>query len=106
MHSATGRAVLLTCLLIDIQLTVDLISNPKILLNVKKVWGKYDIHVHCNSKVKILDRVSDFPGYRTVWYEPTVIANIPSMSRVTKKFLVVFNSKGGNFSGCSSRTGK
>ena len=33
----------------------------------------------------------------TVWYEPTEIANILSMLRVTRKYQVVLNSEGGNF---------
>ena len=37
MHNATGRLVPLTWLLLDIQLTVDLIANPKMPLNVRKV---------------------------------------------------------------------
>ena len=60
------------------------------------VRGKDAIRVHCNSGVKILDRVGDLPGYGTVWYEPTGIVNIFSMSRATKKFRICFYSKGGN----------
>ena len=96
MHNATGRAVPLTWLLLDSQSTVDLISNPKMLLNIRKVQGKETIRVYCNSGVKIVDRVGDLPGYGTVWYEPTGIANILSMSRAMKKFLVVFDSEEGN----------
>ena len=44
-----------------------------------------------------MDRAGYLPGYGTVWYEPTGIANILSMSRATKKFRVVFNSKGRNY---------
>ena len=43
-----------------------------------------------------MDTVGDLPGYSTVWYEPTGITNITSMSRATKKFRVVFESEGGN----------
>ena len=62
MHNATRRAVPLTWLLLDSQLTVDLIANPKMLLNTRKVWGEDSIRVHCNSRVKIVDRVGDPPG--------------------------------------------
>ena len=106
MHIATGRAVPLTWLIFDSQSTVDLIANPKCLLNIRRVRSKDAIHVHCNSRVKIVHRDGDFPGYVTVWYESKGIANILSMSRATKKFRVVFGSKGGNFSGWSSRTGR
>ena len=97
MHNSTGCAVPLTWILLHSQLTVDLIANVQDLVNIRKVWVKDAISVHCNSKVKIVDRVGNLPGNVTVWYEPTGIANILSMSRATKKFRVVFNSKGRNF---------
>ena len=40
MHNATGRAVLLKWLLLDSQSTVDLIANPKMLLNTRKVQSE------------------------------------------------------------------
>ena len=39
MHNATGRAVPITWILVNIQLTVDLITNPIMLLNIRKVQG-------------------------------------------------------------------
>ena len=86
MHNNTGRKVPLTWLLLDIQSTVDLITNPKILLNIRKVWSKDAIRVHCNSGVKVVDRVGNLPDYVIVWYEPTGITKMLSMSRATKKF--------------------
>ena len=97
IQDATGRAVPLMWLLIDSQSTVDLISNPKMLLNISKVRDEDAIWVHCNSGFKIVDRVGDLLGSGTVWYEPTGIANILSMSRATKKFRFIFDSEGGNF---------
>ena len=106
MHNATRRAVTLIRLLLNSQLTVDLIANPKMLLNIRKVRGKEAIRVHCNSGFKIANRFDDLPGYKNVWYEPTGIAKILSISRATKKFRVVFDSERRNFSGCSSWTGR
>ena len=106
MHNNTGREVPLKWILLDIQSTVDLIVNAKMLVNIGTVQGEDAIGVHCNRGVKIVDRVGGLPGYGTVWYEPTGIANILSMLRATKKFRVVFDSEGGNFSGWSSRTEK
>ena len=79
MHNATRRVVPLTWILLDNQFTVDLIANPRMLLNIRKVRSKDAIRVHCNSGVKVVDRVGDLPGYGNVWYEPTGIANILSM---------------------------
>ena len=59
MHNSTGRAVPLTWLLLDSQLTVDLIANPRMLLNIRKVRSKDHMRVHCNRRVKVVDRVSD-----------------------------------------------
>ena len=64
------------------------------LVNIRKVWDKDAIQVFCNSGVNIVDRVGDLPGYGNVWYEPTGIANILSMSRATMKFRVVFDIEG------------
>ena len=64
------------------------------LLNIRKVRRKDAIRVHCNSAVNVVDRVGDLPGYGTVWYEPIGIANILSMSRATKKLLVIFDIEG------------
>ena len=97
MHNNTRRAVPLTWLLLDSQLTVDLIANPRILLNIRRVWRENAIRVHCKSGLKVVDRIGEFPVYGTVWYKSTGIANILSMSRSTKKFRVIFDSEGGNF---------
>ena len=85
MHNATSRAVTLTWILLNSQLTVDLIANPKMLLNIRKVRGKEAIRVHCNSGFKIANRFDDLPGHKNVWYEPTGIVNIISMSRAASK---------------------
>ena len=65
------------------------------LLNIRKVRSEDALRVHCNSRFKFVDIVSDLTVYGTVWYEPTGIANILSTSRATKKFWVIFNSEGG-----------
>ena len=62
-HNATGRAVPLILILFDSQLMVDLIANPKMLVNIRKVRVEDAIWVHCNRGGKIVDRVGDIPGY-------------------------------------------
>ena len=97
MHNDTGQAVPLTWILLDSQSTVDLIANPRMLINIRRVRSEDAIRVHYKIRVKVMDRIGKFPGYGTVWYEVTGIANILSMSRVTKKFRVIFDSEGRNF---------
>ena len=77
MHNATRGAVPLTWILFDSQSMVDLIANPKMLSNIRKVRVEEAIRVHCNSGVKLVNSFGDLPGYSTVWYEPTGIASIP-----------------------------
>ena len=96
MRNNTGQTVPLTWLLFDRQSTVDLIANPRMLLNIRRVRSEDAIRVHCNSGVKVVDRIGKLPGYGTVWYEPTGIANILAMSRETKNFRVIFDSEGRN----------
>ena len=67
------------------------------LLNIRRLRREDAIRIHYNSGVKVVDRIGELPGYGTVWYEPTGIANILSMSRATKKFRVIFDSEGSNF---------
>ena len=96
LQNSTGCAVPLTWLLLDSQSTVDLIANDNMLVNICTVQDKDAIHVHCNSWVNIVDKIGNLPRYRTVCYKATGISNILSMSRVTRKFRVVFESEGGN----------
>ena len=96
MHNTTRCAVPLTWILLNSQLTVELIVNAKIMVNISKVRGEDAIRVHYNSGVKLVDRVGDLCGYGTFWYKPTGIANILFMLRAMKKFRVVFDSEGGN----------
>ena len=56
MHNNTGQAVPLTWLPLDIQSLVDLITNLRMLFNIRKVRSKDAIRVHCNSGVKVVDR--------------------------------------------------
>ena len=95
MHNDTGRAVPLTWLLLDSQSTVYLIVNPNCLLNIRKLRGEDAIRVHCNSGVKVVDRIGQLPGCRTLWYEPTGIANILLMSMAARKFRFIFDREGG-----------
>jgi hypothetical protein len=65
-----------------------------LLSNIRKSKGHMDIH--CSAGVTSTDLVGELPGYSTVWYHPSRIANILSLSRVKKHHRVTFNSLGGN----------
>ena len=46
MHNNTGQKLPLTCLLLDSQSTVDLITNSRMLLNIRRVQSEDTICVH------------------------------------------------------------
>ena len=66
IHNFTGREVPLTWLLLDRQSTVDLIANPRMLLNIRRVRIKDVIRLHCNSGVNAVDRIGKLSVYGTV----------------------------------------
>ena len=75
LHNSTGRAVPLTWIPLDSQLTVDLVTNLTMLVNIRTVQDEDAIHVHFNIRFKVVNQAGDLTGYRTVWYKPTGIAN-------------------------------
>ena len=90
--------VTITWIQIDSKLTLNLISNLAMLKNICTVSNDQAIHVNCNSRTKIMNKVRDMSGYGTVCYYPTRIANIISLSWAVHSFTVQFNSgHGGNF---------
>ena len=93
LHNSTDCAVPLTWLLLYVQLTVDLIVNHNMLVNIRLVRYKDAIHVQYNIRVNIINHRGNLPGYRTVWHKPTVISNILLMSRATRKFQMVFDGE-------------
>ena len=83
MHKNTGHAVTTTWLLLNIQLIVELITNPKMVVNIRVVRDEGAIWVHYKSGSKLINQIIKLHGYDTVWYKPTGIVNIILMSRVT-----------------------
>lgn len=71
-----------TWILLDNQSTVDVFYNAELLQNIRQVGSS--IQIHCNAGITTTNLKGDLPGYGTVWYHPKGIANILSLSRVTK----------------------
>ena len=94
LKQSKGSAVSKDWILLDSQSTVDVFYNARLLQNIRKVNRTLDIH--CNAGVASTDMVGGIPGYDTVWYNPTGITNILSLSRAIKIFTITYDSVNGN----------
>ena len=79
-------------ILLDNQSTVDVLTNRRLLKNIRR--SNKNMFIHCTTGVAKTNLIGDLPGYGTVWYHPDGIANILSLSKVTRFYqyvLVVLN---------------
>eukprot|EP00957_Ditylum_brightwellii_P123784 9436065-Ditylum_brightwellii.AAC.1 len=79
--------------LLDSQLTVNVFSNPALLVNIRK--ARHTLDIYCTAGKSSTDMIGDLPGFGTVWYYAKGIANILSLSKVAKLFKVMFDSTNG-----------
>jgi len=56
------------------------------LINVRD--AKRQLFLHCNAGTTIVTKKGNLKGYGTVWFHPEGIANILSLSNVSKKYRV------------------
>jgi hypothetical protein len=68
-----------TWILLDNQSTVDVFYNRDLLTNIRT--GNSSMDIHCNAGVATTNMVGELAAYGTVWYHPSGIANILSLSR-------------------------
>jgi hypothetical protein len=80
--------------LLDSQSTTDAYSNPELLKDIHEVRGSLTIHTQTGKAVTKLK--GTVPGYGTVWFCPSGIANILSLANVAKTMEVKFDSSSGN----------
>ena len=87
LHSCKKTELLSTVIpsswiLLDSQLTLDVLSNKKLLTNMKD--AKWTLTLYCNTGKAIVSQKGDLKGYGTVWFYPDGIANILSVCNVEK----------------------
>jgi len=78
-----------TWILLDSQSTVDVFCNARLLSKMRD--AKRQLVLHCNAGTTIVTKKDNLKGYGTVWFHPEGIANILSLSNVSKKYRVTYD---------------
>ena len=80
----------------DSQSIISLFCNQKILSNSRKYKLDEEKRYYYNDGTQYTDHKGDLAGFGNVYYNPMSIANILSLSEVTKKRDIIYNSQNGN----------
>jgi hypothetical protein len=70
---------------------LSLFGNPNMVKNIREL--KTTLELATNAGTKTTKQISDVPGFGTVWYDETAIANIFGLSDLKKKHRITFDSE-------------
>jgi hypothetical protein len=59
---------------------VEFVGNPSMVKNIRE--SKTTLELATNAGMKTTKQVADIPGFGTVWYDETAIANIFGLYRI------------------------
>jgi hypothetical protein len=70
---------------------LSLFGNPKMVTNIRE--SKTTLELATNAGTRTTKKIANVPGYSTVWYDKTAIANILGLSELKKKHRVSYDSE-------------
>jgi hypothetical protein len=76
---------------LDNGLMLSLFGNPNMVTNIR--GSKTTLELATNTATKTTKQVAEVPGFGTVWYDKTAIANIFGLSDLKKKHRITFDSE-------------
>ena len=79
--------------LLDSQATCNVITNRKMLSNVRKHPQGKIIHIHCNAGTVTVSEIGTLEGFGPVWFFPDGIANVLSLALVSDQFQVTLDTE-------------
>jgi hypothetical protein len=77
-------------ILLDNGSSLSLFGNPKMVTNIRESNTTLELATNAGTRTK---KIPNVPGYGTVWYDKTAIANIFRLSKLKKKHRVTYDSE-------------
>jgi hypothetical protein len=78
-------------ILLDDRSMLSLLGNPEMVTNIRE--SKTTLELATNAGTRTPKKIANVPGYGTVWYDETAIANIFGLSELKKKHSVTYDSE-------------